>query len=227
MEEVEKKEVKEIKSTDWLKKLVISIIVAFLTGFFAYLIPKIMDKGKQLSYSMDTPLEYFGLFNDNYSDIVIEINDKPISSLYLYTIKVWNSGDKPISEFSTRMVFETQDEGFEIYSISHQTTPEYEFGQIEDEFLADQSIRTTYQLMNPGDKDEVIVTTNNQVPLELFSKIEGVKIIKVQDELEVDSLAIFSSVIAFLASTFSFLINIKTSRRKKQRKQYNTRSKGK
>jgi hypothetical protein len=190
---------KNNKTEHWLRSFLISILVAGLTAFLTYIIPKTLNRGKQLSYQLDGPITYFDTQEGNFNNISIEINNKPISSLHLYQIKIINSGDLPITQFFIRFVFSDIRNDIEIFSISHQTTPEFEFGVVSDQVLDDNSIRIYYKLMNPNDEDVVSILTDKPLPIEFFSKTEGVKIKQMQNNGLQNKPEVFL-IISFLAS---------------------------
>ena len=94
--------------------------------------------------------------------------------LFIYRITIQNTGDLPIRNLPIRFVFNDSIKDFQIVTFEHNTTPEHEFGEIEDDFSENNKPRFIYSLLNPGDEDKVMLLVNENSDLEIFAKAEGI-----------------------------------------------------
>jgi hypothetical protein len=200
------------KSTsEWIRDiLIVPLIVGLVVAIFAYGLPKLLEKGKNISYSIEGPVTYLDMGKVNINGVQIKVNDKQISRLLIYKVKIWNSGDLPLANLPIRLVFNTSDPNFEIFSINHETKPPYEFGNITDEKLESNSLKVTYALLNENDEDIITILANDSPALELFSKIEGLSVKKIEQNKWFENtsvLAIISAVIGAIASILSALLS--------------------
>jgi len=169
------------KPKNWIRDLlIIPLIVGLIVAFFTYLLPKLLDKGKQLSFSIDDTVTYLDTNTQELEGMNISVNDQPISNLYLYKIDIWNSGDLPLLDLSIRLVFNAEDNVLNLFTINHNTSPKFQFGNIDEQIIDNHTIIYTYELLNPDNEDEIVILADRSVPLDLYAKSEGVKIKRVE-----------------------------------------------
>jgi len=196
------------KDSSWLRDLfIIPMIVGIIVALVTFVIPRLFNKDKELSYSVNLPTKY--LDQDALGSLNIEINGVPVSALYDYKIKVWNSGDVPLKNIPIRIVFNSKEKDFQIFSVRHLTEPAYEFGKITEESIDNKSKRFIYELLNPGDKDEITFLCNKWALLTVHSKSEGLKVnwVKPKKNNWFKYASILLAVIASFLSIFIKLIS--------------------
>ena len=111
----------------------------------------------------------------------VVVNGVKITSLNSYKTKIWNSGDQPLKKIPIRFVFDTKDSNCKIFRTTHKTKPRYEFGKITEEGSDSFSKRFIYDLLNSNDSDLVTFLTNSDPRLELYAKLKGLKINRVEE----------------------------------------------
>jgi len=201
------------KHSSWLRDLlIIPIIVGIIVAFATFVIPRGFDKDKELSYSIDLPTNY--LDQETLGSLKIEVNGVPVSALYDYKIKVWNSGDVPLKNIPIRIVFNSKENDFQILSVKHITEPSYEFGKITEENIDNKSRRFIYELLNPGDSDEIRFLCNKWSILTVHSKSEGLKVNWVKPKKN-NWFEYASVLLAVIASFLSIFIKLVAEREQK------------
>ncbi len=162
------------KKTNWVRDLLlVPLIVGVIVAFASFVLPKFFDKDKEISYSIETPIEY--LDQDAVKNIDIQVNGTHVTSLIAYKVHIWNSGDIPLTVLPIRFVFDTEHDDFTVFNTSHNTQPKEEFGKILEEGSNVKSKRFIYELLNPDDKDIVTFLCNQLATIEVYTKAEGLK----------------------------------------------------
>jgi hypothetical protein len=164
----------------WRDFLLIPLVVGLIIAVFIFGLPKIFEKGKQLSYEIDGPTTY--LDKRSIGNVPVTVDGVPISILFSYKVRLWNSGDQPLKNLPVLVLFETELSGFKIFSVRHETQPPHEFGNIKQLYIDQKSKKLIFDLLNPEDQDTISLLTNNSVPLKLYAKLEGLKVIEVKLE---------------------------------------------
>ena len=199
----------------WLRDLlVIPLVIGLLVAVFTYGLPKFLDKGKELSYSIDGPTAHLG--TSSLSGITITVNGVPTSQLYGYRARIWNSGDLALKAVPVRFVFEDAPPGFRVFSVAHTTKPQFEFGTIKEESSDSLSRRFVYELLNPGNEDVVTFVANAAPSLVVFSNVEGVRLKRVDPQVPRDwkkYLSLATTLVAVLASFAGVLLKSISLRR--------------
>lgn len=196
------------KKSIWLKNpLIIPLAVALIVVIFQFVLPKLFEKGNELSYSLEEPKTH--LDQNTIGDIKVKINNIETSLLVSQSARIWNSGGLPIKMLPIKYIFETSSSTFKILMVNHNTKPKYEFGNITSTETDQYSRRFVYDLLNPGDEATIIFLTNEVAPLSVYAKGEGlsIKLIKPGRErllfgLGVMMGAILSFLLAFFQSYF-------------------------
>lgn len=161
----------------WRDLLVIPLIVGSIVAFFAFLLPKFLDKNKELSYTINKPFQYLNkAMNPRLRDVPIKVKDIPVRKLIAYAVKLWNSGDFPLKNLNVRVIFNTDNDDLEFFNITHVTKPRHEFGKLSEKSVDNFTILFNYELLNPGDEDEIMFLTNDTADIEVYSKLEGMKL---------------------------------------------------
>lgn len=159
----------------WLRDLlVIPLVVGIIIAVISFGLPRLLDKGKELSYSIDGPTP--SISRTGLGDITITVNGVSTPQIYTYRIRLWNSGREPLTNLPVRLVFTTQDVEFRVFSIGHATVPKFEFGAIREDDIDNKSKRFVYELLNSDSQDIVTLVTNSPADLELYSNSEGMRL---------------------------------------------------
>jgi len=157
------------------------LVVAIGTIFLA----KHFEKGIELSYSIDEPTV---VLNESLlGELPVIINDVSAKKVYLFKVRIWNSGEGPIKNIPIQLTFDNLGQGFTILNISHNTTPKYLFGKLDDSTIVDKpngnlSLLFTYELLNSGDEDVITLLANGNATVDAFARGEGLKPIKIDPE---------------------------------------------
>jgi hypothetical protein len=104
-----------------------------------------------------------------------------IDESYYYIVEFVNTGDLPVTNLPVSYIFTPRSKDFKILSISHNTTPEHEFGKIEEVQRTFKSRRYIYELLNPRDRFRIFIRTSGKGELQVYTKSEGV-IVKKREE---------------------------------------------
>jgi hypothetical protein len=206
------------ENSKWLRDLlVIPLVVGVVIAAFTYGLPKILEKGKEISYTIDGPTAY--LSQSAIGNVAITVNGIPTSELFTYKVRVWNSGGVPITNIPIRLVFNADGSTFKIFNVAHATEPTYEFGGIQEQGSDTTSKRFVFGLLNPGNQDVITLVTNTGAPLQFYSNVEGVRIKQVgQQEPRnwVSYLAPLAAIIGFVGSLLSELVKSLINRKGKK-----------
>jgi hypothetical protein len=164
MSEMPDKESKPLRET-----LLVPIVVGLVVAFFAFILPKLFEREKQLSYSVEGPTPYI---NQQLQGVTLLVNGKPAPSLFITRVRLWNSGGISLTNLPVLLVFSSQGQS-QLLSLTHQTTPPYQFGKIDDQTPDNRSKRFIYELLNPRDQDSVTLLTDQPTETTLYAKAEG------------------------------------------------------
>ncbi len=199
----------------WLRDIIfIPIMIALVFFLLSFAFQKIPNKGKQITYSIDGPSTLIDTTKLNSSQMSLKVNDEGVSKLYIYKVILTNTGSEPISDLPVRIVFNTDSPNFKIYSISHETLPRLEFGEINEEYPDLNSIRFVYDLMNAKDQDSITIITNLSQKLEVFSKSDGLVVKEIQTNEPSLKNTDISLMITLVAGFSTFLLTILQKLRK-------------
>ena len=162
---------------NWVRDyLLLPLLVGIVVTIFAFVLPRVFTEDLELSYELDGPV---GLIDERVDekDIKILVRGKEAASVFGYTARLWNSGEKPITELPVRFQFGATDAGFEILSVTHKTKPEVDFGAITEVENTNNSRKVKYGLLNPGDEDVVRFLSTRKTPLSVYAKAGGVSLV--------------------------------------------------
>ena len=163
----------------WIRDLLlIPLVVGVIVAVFQFGLPLFFEKSNELSYSVDGPLRY--LDDPAIGHVTVEINGVEVKNLTAYKVRLWNSGDIPLKQLPVRIAFDTNNANFEIFSVSHKTKPELEFGKVLEEKVSDTQRRFVYELLNPEDEDTLTLLANDEPPLNVYAKSENLGLRKVE-----------------------------------------------
>ena len=109
----------------------IPVIVGIIVALGGFAIPKIFEKGSQISYSIDGPVAYVDSEAMGSSKITVDGVQTP--NIYGYKVRIWNSGGRALQSLPGRFDFETKTPDFKIFNVTHETTPKREFGSIKED----------------------------------------------------------------------------------------------
>lgn len=187
--------------------LLIPLIVGLILAFATYLIPRVLEAGRRLSYTTEKPTGYL---SEHLQGVTIQVNGTVTTDLFVTKVRLWNSGSVALKDLGVLFVFNTADQNFKILSVAHATKPEREFGQITQTNPDDRSTRFVYSLLNRNDEDTVSFLTNQSAEPTIYAKAEDLKLVQVAPGRG-DRLLRFSSAlagaIAVLASLLSSLFS--------------------
>ena len=199
--------------SNWIRDLfmiplVVGVVVGVIVAAFTFGFPFIFSKDRELSYTIEGPIIY--LDDPALGYVKVYINDVEVKDLVAYKVRLWNSGDVPLSDLGVRFSFDANQPDFQIFGITHQTIPPEEFGRIDVEKPKPTVRRLVYELLNSNDEDIITFLVNGPAMLSVFSKAEGLSVENVlpdkkplnQSFITVIA-AILSVVGAFVALLFS------------------------
>ena len=186
---------------DWLRNyFLLPLLVGIIVGGFTLGVPFIFKKKTEISYNIEGPQRY--LEDPALKNIQILVSGKTVSKINGYRIIVWNSGSNPIKKLPLRLVFEPIDKDFEIFAVTHDTTPKFEFGKITELEGNQSSRRFEYELFNINDQDIIGVLTNKTAPLQVYAKTEGLFVKKIEQQKQ-EYFPFMFTIIGALASILS------------------------
>jgi hypothetical protein len=167
------KSLKDTANSPLMRAIVIPLIVGILIATVAFALPRIFANRKEVSYSVDGPTSY--ITAETGAPVSIAVNGVQTPSLFIYRVRVWNSGGTPIVNLPILFSFtpDLPHPFFKIFNLSHATIPQKEFGKIDQTDVDPSSKRCTYGLLNPGDQDTLTFLTSLSAPLQVFAKAEG------------------------------------------------------
>lgn len=200
----------KIKSR-WLRDfLIIPLVVGLTIALFTFVLPKIFEKEKEISYTIDDFPSYY-LSPESVGNLEIKINDVVTNSLLAYEVEFWNSGDIPLKELPVRYVFGWSSINFKVLTVIHKTEPKYEFGEIREEGSDTHSKRFVYSLLNPGERVTVtfLCTGLGPTKVSFYTKLEGLSVKQVtMKPLEYIALVVtlIGVIAAFIAQLLSGLL---------------------
>ena len=184
----------------------IPIIVGLVLMVLELGIQTILEDEFELSYSLEDSkilLDKSTMGNAN-----VEINGANISSLYSQSIRIWNSGDIPIKALPIKYLYNTSSPTFQIFAVTHDTNPKYEFGEIslteEDQY----SKRYVYDLLNSNDEFTITILTNEKAHQSVYAKTEGLSIEPVIPSKKDQFPEMIKSVLISIFTIFLVLIQL-------------------
>jgi hypothetical protein len=165
-------------SSSWKRDvLLIPLVVAIGAGLVVwaagYSLPKLFEKGKRISYTIDGPTAYVNPSAANTVKITVGGVETP--NIYGYKVRLRNSGSVPLKTLPVQFWFETPASEFAVFNVTHETVPKKEFGKIEEIGSDKSSKRFVYELLNPSDEDILTFLTNVDAKLFVFTKAENLK----------------------------------------------------
>jgi hypothetical protein len=191
------------RAPKWVRDLlIIPIVVGIVLAVIGYSLPKFFERGKRLGYTLDGPVEAFRA--DATAGLSLTVDGIPVTRLFTYRLRLWNSGDESVRDAPVRIVFASAP-GFRVFSVRHATAPAYEFGRIVEETPSAYERRFVYSLLNPTNEDVVTFVTNAPASASLYVNIDGVRVSRVETALRLswlDSASTFASISGLL---FAFL----------------------
>jgi hypothetical protein len=170
----------EKSAKSWIRDIVVlPLMVGLVVAIITYLLPELLAKGKQLSYTVEEPF-FSGIKEVSFFGNELAVDELKIPSLLFYKVHIWNSGGVSFTNLPIRLVFYTDNPDFEVVTINHETTPRFEFGTISEERIENTSLKFTYELINPGNEDTITFVTNDYFTLGVYAKAEGINIKSVE-----------------------------------------------
>ncbi len=196
---------------NWVRDIfLIPLIVGLIVAIFQFGFPKLSEKNFELSYSAEEPK--LVLDTDKMGYVKVKINDIETNLLYSQSIKFWNSGGIPIKSLPIRYVYDygnISGPGFNNEFDTHNTKPEYEFGNITLIEDTPGSKKYLYDLLNPGDEFIITFYTNTKIPIKAYAKAEGLNVKKIEppkEEARPYWLSIFAFIIGFSVAILESLL---------------------
>jgi hypothetical protein len=172
---------------------------------------------RELSYSLEPPI---ALLRANIEGIEILVNGRTEHQLFANRLRVWNSGSIPLKIVPLWCEFGDIDTLFAVFGVRHETTPQHEFGRVEEQAPTRHSLRIVYELLNPGDEDNITIVTNRPHPPSVSSKAEGMKFKRATSQRAGDRLPVLSGLMAAIAALFTMLLEMlsRSARRRRESK---------
>jgi hypothetical protein len=185
--------------------LTIPLLVGLILALAAYFIPRVLESGKRLSYTVEKPTDYL---SERLQGVTIQVNGIPTTNLFVTKVRVWNSGSVALKDLGVLFEFNSQDQNFKILNVAHNTKPSREFGSIAQTDVDDKSVRFIYSLLNRSDEDTLSFLTNESVEPKIYAKAEDLKVVPVAPSTKASSSywdisAAFLGLIGALASFVS------------------------
>ena len=194
----------ESKSTWRRDMLIVPIIVGLIIALFSFGLDRISREKKELSYNVTGPTPY--LDEQASKSLSIQINGKNTSQLLAYQVRLWNSGNKALRSIPVLIVFKNPSTNFQIFSSSQTTEPPYEFGDISEVATDPYSRKYVYELMNPGDAVIITCFANEQVPVSVFAKDEGLRLKQVVQTRKSIWINLILAVVGAISSMLSLFV---------------------
>lgn len=188
-----------------MRRLLDIFIIPLILGVLFIIIQfavQLSSNKKEVSYEIDGPTPFI---NSKISkNVKVEINNMLVNGLYGYKVIILNSGTLPVEEMPVKFIFENSADNFFIFSINYNTYPKHEFGEIDKLDSLQNSIRMSYELLNPGDKVEVSFLANDSLNLTVYGKAKGLKL----KEIDPSSKSKFNYMIGLIIVVFSSLFTL-------------------
>jgi len=191
---------------NWVRNLLaIPVVLTLISVVAEYLLPRILEEDRELSYSIDRPIS--DLYPDRHPD---SINT-------LLRVTFWNSGDEDLEIVPVRIVFQNPDSSFRIVEYTNRTIPEYEFGERGEERPDSLSLRLTYGNLNRGNRDSVFIVYRGEAMPEVFVNVKDLDVKRVKNTDDADSQSIlkvpYFVVATALISVLSVALSLLTIKR--------------
>jgi hypothetical protein len=159
----------------------IAVVSAFTGAFASAWVPRIYSPKKELSYSVQEVR--FPPGADSITlDLKIPTRRRPsfpgsTDSTLIYVVTATNSGTEPLGDVSILLQLQTTDSIATLRELVRRTSPVEEFGDIHTDPSPRGTLRYVIALLNPGDAFTVFVAGAPPVPLAVFSKKEGMRVV--------------------------------------------------
>jgi heme/copper-type cytochrome/quinol oxidase subunit 2 len=187
----------------WAAVLIIPIVVGVVLAIVTYVLPKLFEPKNELSYTIETPQSIEGL--------KLNIENAPVAALYVYKVRVWNSGGNALKSLPVLFRFDSSPSDFKILNVSHTTKPAYQFGDIQEEQTDQISRKYTYSLLNKDDEDKLTFLTNRTGNVSIFAKSESLSVKPVAANADTQGmwkgLSIWTVVGGILVSLLTMLLS--------------------
>jgi hypothetical protein len=184
--------------------LAVPFLVGLLLLIAGYFVPKLWEKGKRISYTIDGPTAYL---NPNaVGTAKIEVGGVKYPNVFGYKVRLWNSGSVPLASLPVLFSFDTTNADFKVFNVTHTTTPKREFGAITETNGDPFSKRFVYELLNPKDEDVMVFLTSLDVPLSVYSKSEDLKVVPTQSKTQAYDFSVWTSLLVAVVGAFASLL---------------------
>lgn len=154
--------------------MIVPLVVGLIVAGASWAFTKFTKENRELSYAIDGPTNLID--QNQVGDVALSVNGLPVRQVVLYKVRVRNSGDLALRNISIRFVFEPRDPAFTLFSLRHNTSPPFEFGKIAELENAQHERRIQYELLNPGDEDNLSFVANARLQLSVFAKAENLRL---------------------------------------------------
>ena len=151
--------------------LLIPLLIGIVVAIVTYVIPKIAERGKRLSYTIEQPVPY--LTRGNVPDVVVIVKGIAAPNLTAQKIRIWNSGGEPLK--SLPVLFQYPN-AIRVLIATHATVPAQEFGKIDETTTTPNAKRFIYELLNPRDSDTITILTDHPGYPLVFAKAESLEV---------------------------------------------------
>lgn len=188
----------------WIKEsLIAPVIAGAVIAAFTFILPKWLAKGKELSYTIDGPINYFD--QQTVGNVVVaQVKGVQTQRLFIYKVRIWNSGEHALKELPARFGLVTdQTPLFEL--VVRETNPKNEFGGIKEEGSDGKSKRFIFALLNPGDEVAHTFVSTEAAKLTVDSKSEDMRFTEVPSDRQNEGSCADWRLYFFLLLIFIFL----------------------
>lgn len=152
----------------WLTVLIVPLLVGVVLAVWEFALPSLLGPRNELSFTVEASQSIEGL--------KLNIENVPIGALYVYKVRLWNSGGNALKSLPVLLRFDSSPGDFKILNTNHTTKPAYEFGAIQEEQPDQISRKFTYILLNKDDEDQITFLTNRPGNLGVFAKSENLRV---------------------------------------------------
>ncbi len=187
--------------------LLIPIIVGVVVAIVTYGLPKLLETGKRLSFTVEAPVSY--LQRGTIPGVSVTVHGVPAPNLTAQKVRLWNSGGAPLTNLGVTLRY-APTTAVRILSSTHATDPPAEFGKIEESIVSPGERRYVYALLNPTDADTLTILTDRPGTLRVFAKAEGLKVVEVEPKEKQRDWHTYANVggaiVGTVASLFALLL---------------------
>ena len=161
----------------------VGVLLAVVGGFLTFVVfPALWGEKSELSISQSGPVDYLeGLES---VPLTVEVDGEPVSGVFGFTARVWNSGDRPLEDVEVVVAFEPVSSDFEILQVVHETDPRQAFPEWTTEAEEATVRKFTYSFLNPANADSISLLATEGAPMSVDANPLGATVRRVDPVLD-------------------------------------------